>query len=78
MRRTIDFVVTGEEKLYCAGCEQRVGNVLHRLAGVETVQASVETQHVVVTFDAGKIGPEQLRARLEQLGYRVTFQESPA
>ena len=76
MRHTVDFMVTGEEKLYCAGCEQRIGNVLRRLAGVETVQASAETQHVVVTFDAGQIAPEQLQARLEQLGYQVTCQES--
>lgn len=78
MTQTIEFVVTGPEKLHCEGCEQRVGNVLRRLAGVKTVQASAQTQHVVVTFDAGAVAPDQLQGRLEQLGYQVTRQGSPA
>jgi len=74
MAHTIEFVVTGEEKMHCAGCEQRVGNALRRLAGVQNVRASAETQLVMVTFDPAHVSPEQVRAKLEQLGYQVTPQ----
>jgi copper chaperone CopZ len=74
MAQTIEFVVTGEEKMHCAGCEQRVGNVLRRLPGVKDVRASAQTQQVVVTIDPAQVGPEQVRAKLEQIGYQVTPQ----
>jgi copper chaperone CopZ len=43
MAQTLEFVVTGEEKMHCAGCEQRVSNALGRLPGVQEVQASATT-----------------------------------
>ncbi len=72
MAQTIEFVVTGEEKMHCAGCEQRVGKALRRLAGVQAVRASAATQQVVVTFDPTQLSPEQVRVKLEQIGYEVT------
>ena len=74
MARIVEFVVTGEDKLHCAGCEQRVGNAMRRLAGVQDVRASAETQQVVVTIDPAQVSPEQVREKLEQLGYEVTPQ----
>jgi copper chaperone CopZ len=73
MAQTLDFVVTGEERMHCDGCEQRVSNVLRRLPGVQEVHASAATQHVLVTIDPSQVGPEQLRAKLEQLGYQTTM-----
>ena len=73
MAQTIEFVVTGEEKMYCAGCEQRVGNALRRLPGVTHVQADAQTQQVVVTFEPAQVTAEQVQTKLEQIGYRVTF-----
>ncbi len=35
------------------------------------VQASAQTQRVTVTMDPAQVGPEQVRARLEQIGYQV-------
>ena len=74
MAQSIEFVVTGEDKLHCTGCEQRVGNALRRLAGVQDVRASAETQQILVTIDPAQVGPEQVRAKLEQIGYQVTPQ----
>jgi copper chaperone len=78
MPRTIEFVVTGEDKLHCAGCEQRVRKALRRLAGVQEVQASAATQQVMVTFDPTQVGPEQVQAMLEQLGYEIAVQGGTA
>ena len=73
MAQTIDFVVTGEEKMYCAGCEQRVGNALRRLPGVTNVQANAQTQQVVVTFEPSQVTAEQVQMKLEQIGYHATL-----
>lgn len=72
MINTIDFTVTGEQKIHCEGCEQRIDRALRRLPGVQDVEASAETQRVAVTLDPDRIGPEQVRERLDLLGYRVT------
>ncbi len=71
MTQETDFTVTGEQKIHCAGCEQRIGNALRRLRGVTDVQASAETQRVAVRFDPAQVTPGEVRAKLEQLGYRV-------
>jgi copper chaperone len=70
--RVIDFVVSGEQKIHCEGCEQRIGRALGRLPGVEEVKASVEAQQVVANIDPNQVSPEQVQERLEQLGYEVT------
>jgi len=71
MARILDLTVTGEQKIHCAGCEERIGSALRRLPGITDVQASAENQKVVVTFDPGKVSADQVRAKLERLGYRV-------
>ena len=71
MTETIDFTVTGEQTIHCASCEQRIGKALRRLDGVQDVRASARTQRVEVRFDAQQVQADQLRAKLEQLGYEI-------
>ena len=71
MASTTEFTVIGEQKIHCEGCEQLVGRALRRLDGVQEVQASAQTQRVAVRFDPNLVRPEQVRARLEQMGYEA-------
>jgi len=71
MARTASYMVTGEQKIHCAGCEERIMNALRRLAGVQDVQASSETQRVAVTFDPARVSEKEVKAKIQQLGYRV-------
>ncbi len=71
MARTIDFTVTGEQTIHCAGCEDRIGKALRRMPGVWDVRASAQTQRVEVTIDPQHVAPDQVQAKLEQLGYQV-------
>lgn len=71
----LQFQVTGEEKIHCAGCESRIATALRRLPGVEEVQASAETQQVQVTIAPAQVSANQLRARLEELGYQVLHRQ---
>ena len=74
MTRTVEFTVSGDVKLHCASCEQRVERALRRVPGVQDVSANVATQQVVATIDAGQVSPEDLRRKLSELGYEVTAQ----
>lgn len=67
----VQFEVIGEEQIHCEGCESRIANALRRLQGVEEVQASAETQRVKVTIDPARVSERDVRARLEQIGYRT-------
>jgi len=71
MMDTVELMVTGEQKIHCGGCEQRIANALRRLGGVQHVRASADTQRVVVAVDTAQIAPGELRARLAALGYEV-------
>lgn len=72
MAKTTEFVVTGEQKIHCEGCEQRIDRALRRLPGVEKVEASAESQRVVVEVDPDRVGEGELREKLDLLGYEVT------
>jgi len=74
MTTTVQFEVFGEEKVHCAGCESRIATALGRLPGVEDVQASAETQRVNVAIDTARVSEDEIRARLEKLGYQVRRQ----
>lgn len=65
------FTVVGEQKIHCGGCERRIGNALARLPGVGSVEASHRTQRVEATIDRDRVSPEEVRDRLELLGYEV-------
>lgn len=71
MTQTAEFTVTGEQTIHCEGCEQRIGRGLGRLDGVEEARASADSQRVIVEFDPGKVGPEEIRERLDFLGYEA-------
>lgn len=70
--QTIEFVLTGEQRMHCSGCETRVAYTLRQLPGVREVRASAKTQHILVLLEsAGALGAEQIAERLEQLGYQA-------
>lgn len=71
MTDTIEFTVVGKDKIHCEGCEQRIGKALKRLPGVEGVEASAESQQIVATIDTDQVGTDEVRDRLEFLGYEV-------
>ncbi len=71
MAHEIEFNVTGPEKIHCASCEERIGRALKRVSGVTDVTASAATQQIHVSIDPAKITPEQVRTKLQELGYEA-------
>jgi len=65
---TITLTVTG---MTCGGCENAVKRGLARLRGVSDVSASHSDSRVAVTFDPSAVSPDEIRAKIEALGYTV-------
>ena len=55
--------------IHCAGCEATIERFLARVPGVEQVKASEKTQLVSVTFDPHQLAVDQVRDKLDELGY---------
>ncbi|MEA2118792.1 heavy metal-associated domain-containing protein [Halovibrio sp. HP20-50] len=68
----LSYIVTGDEKIHCEGCESRIKNALQRLEGVHQVFANAEGQSIRVSIDRSRVSPEQVEARLTQIGYDVS------
>lgn len=71
MTTNLEFSVTGEQKIHCASCEERITRALKRVSGIQSVLASVKDQQVHVSIDPDQITPEQVQARLHEIGYEV-------
>ncbi len=76
MATKLEFTITGEQKIHCEGCEQRIARALGNLPGVRAVTASAATQKVEVKLGPTGAGPERVKAKLEELGYQLERQES--
>jgi len=61
-----------DKAIHCNGCESRIETVLKKLPGVENVKADHKTQKVTITLDPEKVSNGQIRAKLEQLGYKTS------
>ena len=77
--QTMEFVVTGEQKMHCSACEARVAYTLRQLDGVREVRASAKNQHVLVVSDrVGAVDTKQVSEKLREIGYEVQPVASPA
>ena len=76
MLKSVTFEVTGEQRLSCAACEQRVARLLKTVEGVGQVRAQADRQRIDVLFDTAVLDPKSIAARLSEAGYetRVTTQ----
>ncbi len=63
------------EGMTCGGCEVGVRLAVGRLPGIETVAASYVEQRAEVTYDPARVGPEEIVAAVEGLGYEAELAE---
>ena len=76
MYKSITFEVTGDQRLVCEGCEQRVERVLKALPGVGKVHAQAQNQRIEVLFDTAKLEPSAIAERLVKAGYQTRLSTS--
>jgi copper ion binding protein len=59
------------EGMSCASCVARIKSKVRSLAGVKTVEVSLETRRAKVSYDPQKITVDEIRKQIENLGYRT-------
>lgn len=55
----------------CMGCVRSVTNVLQGIAGVSSVEVSLEPAQATIQYDAAKTGVNQFKAAIMEAGYEV-------
>lgn len=53
----------------CEGCVRSIRRALNDVGGVMQVEVDLLTKTVRVTFDAERVGADELHARIEQAGF---------
>lgn len=71
MLKSVTFEVTGEQRLHCAACEQRVARLLKTVEGVGQVRAQADRQRIDVLFDTAVLDLKSIAARLSEAGYET-------
>lgn len=71
MLKSVTFEVVGDQRLVCAGCEQRVERLLKALQGVRQVRAEAQNQGVEVLFDTAVLNVAAIAERLSEAGYET-------
>lgn len=77
MRKSISIEVTGDQQLFCEGCERRVERMLKGLPGVDQVRAQARNQRIDVLFDDAIQTPAALADRLQSAGYLTRVAGTP-
>jgi len=65
-------LLISDQAIHCGGCEARIEQVLGREPAVRRVKADHTTQQVTVALDADELSVEELRAKLDELGFPAT------
>lgn len=71
MLKSVTFEVTGEQRLNCAACEQRVARLLKAVEGVAEVRAQADRQRIDVLFDTAVVDPTSIADRLSEADYET-------
>lgn len=71
MFKSITLEVTGDQRIVCEGCEQRIERLLKTLPGIGKVRAHARNQHIEVLFDSAALDPTAIAERLATAGYQT-------
>lgn len=73
---TMQTVVIPVEGMTCGACVARIKRTLKAIAGVGSVEASLERREVLVRYEADRVTAERLVAEIDELGYKATVREA--
>ena len=59
------------EGMDCQGCVKSVTRMLHGIAGVASVDVSLEQGRARITYDPAKSGPPEFKRAIERAGYKT-------
>ena len=65
---TVELKVDGMD---CQGCVKSVTRMLYGVAGVASVDVSLEQGRARITYDPAKAGPAEFKRAIERAGYKA-------
>jgi copper chaperone len=65
---TVELQVDGMD---CQGCVKSVTRMLYGVAGVASVDVSLEQGRARITYDPAKAGPAEFKRAIERAGYKA-------
>jgi copper chaperone len=71
MLKSVTFEVTGNQKIVCEGCEERVETLLKGVQGVNKVRAHSRNQRVDVLLNTAVLAPAAIVERLNKAGFEA-------
>lgn len=71
MLKSVTFEVTGEQKIVCEGCEERIETMLKRVPGVDKVRVQSSNQRINLLIDTAVLAPAAVVEKLNQAGYQA-------
>jgi copper chaperone CopZ len=69
---TANFTVTG---MYCDACQVKIQHALSKTDGVKTAQVDLQSGSATVTYDEGKVKPDQIIKIIEKEGYKAQLKK---
>jgi copper chaperone len=66
---TMTLKVSG---MSCGGCVKSVTGVLEALPGVAKAEVSLEKAEAVISYEAGKVGREQMVQAIDDAGFEAS------
>jgi len=57
------------QQIHCSSCENTIRKALGRLEGVRQVTPDQRTNEIRVVFDEKRVSEDQIRTRLDEIGY---------
>ncbi|MEZ4600032.1 MAG: heavy metal translocating P-type ATPase [Syntrophotaleaceae bacterium] len=71
MSRSNDSAIFTIGGMHCAACVRRVENAIRELEGVEEAAVNFASEKASVIFDSTKISLEEIRGKVQELGFKV-------
>ena len=68
LESTYEINITG---MTCSGCEEHVKLEIGKLSGISGLEVSYEKANAVVTFDESKTNIDEVKAAVDNTGYKV-------
>lgn len=65
-------IFTPNPPMSCQNCENKIKGNIRFEKGVKDIQTNLESQEIIITYDADKTTEEKLSVALDKLGYDVT------
>lgn len=67
--KTVIFTTTPQ--MHCESCETKIKNSVRFVRGVKSIETNVDSQTVVIKYDADKTTIEKIRDGFAKIGYTV-------